>query len=517
MPKEAVNNMKEIEVKALYSSISFENIDSTVIYKHLALHNEYSFLFENLKYNNKTFSMIGIIPEKIIQYGNSTNDNLEITVKESEKKETKIAEIDYLSFLKTELEKINFQYIEGIPPFFCSLFGYFGYEMSYLWEELLNKNINSFSQNVELPLSILCLPKISLIINHEDKILHIFNCLYFDTEETADEIEESVSIAQSEIDELKEHIIEILKIRDSKDNTSNNQSNLKRQYTPLNITYHTKKNDFLEQVIKTIEEINSSSAFQIVLSQKFSTHVQSHPFEIYDVLRAINPSPYMFYFNFPEAKILGCSPEMLVKVEGDKVITRPLAGTRTRGQKAEEDAYLEQELLNDEKEKAEHVMLVDLARNDLGKVCKRGSVKVTKLFGIEKYSHVMHIYSQVEGTRRENVGPLEILKSVFPAGTVSGAPKIKAMEIIKNLEDKPREVYAGTIGYVTPNGDLDSAIAIRTILYKDSEAFIQSGAGIVSYSIPKKEYDETLNKAKAMFKAIEIAEHQRKEVQQLIK
>ncbi|HQD63467.1 MAG TPA: anthranilate synthase component I family protein [Defluviitoga sp.] len=509
--------MKEIEVKALYSSIPFENIDSTVIYKHLALHNEYSFLFENLKYNNKTFSMIGIIPEKIIQYGNSTNDNLEITVKESEKKETKIAEIDYLSFLKTELEKINFQYIEGIPPFFCSLFGYFGYEMSYLWEELLYKNTNSFSQNAELPLSILCLPKVSLIIDHEDKMLHIFNCLYFDNEETADEIEESVSIAQSEIDNLKENIIEILKIQDSKDTTSDEQSYSKRQYPPLNITYHTKKEDFLEQVKKAIEQINSSGAFQIVLSQKFSTHIESNPFEIYEVLRAINPSPYMFYLNFPEAKILGCSPEMLVKVERGEVISRPLAGTRTRGQKAEEDTDLEQELLNDEKEKAEHVMLVDLTRNDLGKVCKRGSVKVTQLFGIEKYSHVMHIYSQVEGVKREDVGLLEILKSVFPAGTVSGAPKIKAIELIEILEAEPREVYAGSIGYITPDGDLDAAIAIRTIVCKGSEAFIQSGAGIVSYSIPEKEYEETLNKAKAMFKAIEIAEYQKTDVQNLIK
>ena len=512
-----MNNMKTIEVKVLSCSLPFENINSPVIYKKTAFNNDYSFLFENLKYNGKTFSMIGIIPEKIIQYIKTSEDNMVITLKEREKKAEKILEQDYLTFLEKELGKINFQHIEGIPPFFCSFFGYFGYEMSYLWEELLYKNTNSFSQNAELPLSILCLPKVSLIIDHEDKMLHIFNCLYFDNEETADEIEESVSIAQSEIDELKEHIIEILKIRDSKDSISNNQSNLKKQYTPLNITYHTKKNDFLEQVIKTIEEINSSSAFQIVLSQKFSTHVESHPFEIYEILRTINPSPYMFYLNFPEAKILGCSPEMLVKVEGDKIISRPLAGTRTRGQKAEEDTYLEQELLNDEKEKAEHVMLVDLARNDLGKVCKRGSVKVTKLFGIEKYSHVMHIYSQVEGIKRGDVGPLGILKSVFPAGTVSGAPKIQDMEIINYLESKPREVYAGSIGYVAPNGDLDAAIAIRTIVYKNSEAFIQAGAGIVSYSIPENEYEETLNKAKAMFKAIEIAEHQRKEVQQLTK
>ncbi|HPZ29781.1 MAG TPA: anthranilate synthase component I family protein, partial [Defluviitoga sp.] len=341
--------------------------------------------------------------------------------------------------------------------------------------------------------------------------------LYFDNEETADEIEESVSIAQSEIDNLKENIIEILKIQDSKDTTSDEQSYSKRQYPPLNITYHTKKEDFLEQVKKAIEQINSSGAFQIVLSQKFSTHIESNPFEIYEVLRAINPSPYMFYLNFPEAKILGCSPEMLVKVERGEVISRPLAGTRTRGQKAEEDTDLEQELLNDEKEKAEHVMLVDLTRNDLGKVCKRGSVKVTQLFGIEKYSHVMHIYSQVEGVKREDVGLLEILKSVFPAGTVSGAPKIKAIELIEILEAEPREVYAGSIGYITPDGDLDAAIAIRTIVCKGSEAFIQSGAGIVSYSIPEKEYEETLNKAKAMFKAIEIAEYQKTDVQNLIK
>ncbi|HOP24563.1 MAG TPA: anthranilate synthase component I family protein [Defluviitoga sp.] len=509
--------MKKIKVKTLSCSLPFESINSTVIYRNIALKNDYSFLFENLKYNGKTFSVIGVIPEKIIRYGKNNKDSLVITLKEGEEKEIEIVEADYLSFLEKELDKICFQSIKEIPPFFCSFFGYFGYEMIYLWEGLLYKQTDKFLQNNDLPLSILCCPKMSLIMNHEDKMLHIFNCLYFDNEETADEIEESVSIAQSEIDNLKENIIEILKIQDSKDTTSDEQSYSKRQYPPLNITYHTKKEDFLEQVKKAIEQINSSGAFQIVLSQKFSTHIESNPFEIYEVLRAINPSPYMFYLNFPEAKILGCSPEMLVKVERGEVISRPLAGTRTRGQKAEEDTDLEQELLNDEKEKAEHVMLVDLTRNDLGKVCKRGSVKVTQLFGIEKYSHVMHIYSQVEGVKREDVGLLEILKSVFPAGTVSGAPKIKAIELIEILEAEPREVYAGSIGYITPDGDLDAAIAIRTIVCKGSEAFIQSGAGIVSYSIPEKEYEETLNKAKAMFKAIEIAEYQKTDVQNLIK
>lgn len=517
MPKEATKNMKTMKVQVLSCSLPFKNIDSTVIYKKTALNNDHSFLFENLKYNGKTFSMIGVIPEKIIRYGKNNKDSLVITLKEGKKKVEEILEQDYLTFLEKELDKINFQDINGIPPFFCSFFGYFAYEMSYLWEELLYKNTDKFLQKSDLPLSVLCLPKVSLIIDHEDKLLHIFNCIYINNEETEEEIEESVSIAQSEIDNLKENITNILKMQDFKDTSSKRELYLKKQYLPLNITYHTKKDDFLEQVKTVIEQINSSGAFQIVLSQKFSTHVESLPFEIYEVLRTINPSPYMFYLNFPESKILGCSPEMLVKVEGDKIISRPLAGTRTRGQKAEDDTHLEEELLNDEKEKAEHVMLVDLARNDLGKVCKRGSVKVTKLFGIEKYSHVMHIYSQVEGIKSEDVGPLEILKSVFPAGTVSGAPKIQAMEIINYLENKPREVYAGSIGYVAPNGDLDAAIAIRTIIYKHSEVFIQAGAGIVSYSIPENEYEETLNKAKAMFKAIEIAEHQRKEVQQLTK
>ncbi|HEV3100982.1 MAG TPA: chorismate-binding protein [Candidatus Dormibacteraeota bacterium] len=255
------------------------------------------------------------------------------------------------------------------------------------------------------------------------------------------------------------------------------------------------------------EHILAGDAFQVVVSQRFRKHLAASPFDVYRCLRAINPSPYMFFLSLGGNRhVVGTSPEKLVQVEGKKVETRPLAGTRRRGADPTEDARLEKELLSDLKERAEHVMLVDLGRNDVGRVARPGTVSVDRLMEVERYSHVMHISSTVTGELKDGYTSLDALRAAFPAGTVSGAPKIRAMEIIADLEPDQRGVYAGALGYVSFGGNLDMAITLRTIVIADGTAYVQAGAGVVADSRPEREFEETLEKAGAMFKAIEMAE-----------
>jgi len=255
------------------------------------------------------------------------------------------------------------------------------------------------------------------------------------------------------------------------------------------------------------EHILAGDAFQIVISQRFRKPLEASPFDVYRCLRAINPSPYMFFLCLGgDRHVVGTSPEKLVQVEGRRVETRPLAGTRRRGADPAEDERLERELLSDLKERAEHVMLVDLGRNDVGRVARPGTVSVDRLMEIERYSHVMHISSTVSGQLRDGCTSLDALRAAFPAGTVSGAPKIRAMEVIAELEPDQRGVYAGSLGYVSFGGNLDMAITLRTVVVADGVAYVQAGAGVVADSRPEREFDETLEKAGAMFKAIEMAE-----------
>jgi anthranilate synthase component 1 len=257
-------------------------------------------------------------------------------------------------------------------------------------------------------------------------------------------------------------------------------------------------------VEKAKEHIKAGDIFQIVLSQKFSIANDLPPFKIYRALRSVNPSPYSFYLNFPEIRIIGSSPEVLVRVRDQRVMTRPLAGTSRRGKDSKEDQELKMDLLNDEKEKAEHTMLLDLGRNDLSRIAAPGSVEVTELMEVEFYSKVMHIVSQVEADLKQGLDSLDVLKAVFPAGTVSGAPKIKAIELIDGLEKEARGVYAGTVAYLSFNGNLDSCITIRTFSLVEGRLNLQVGAGIVADSDPIKEYQETLNKGRALFEALEV-------------
>ncbi len=269
------------------------------------------------------------------------------------------------------------------------------------------------------------------------------------------------------------------------------------------------RSTFEAAVVRAKEYIHAGDIFQVVLSQRFSTPLACAPFNIYRAVRHINPSPYLFYLHIGDTTLVGSSPEILVRRNGDEAVVRPIAGTRPRGKTAGEDAALEAELLADAKERAEHVMLVDLGRNDLGRVCRFGTVRMTESMTIERYSHVMHIVSQVEGELRNDVDTIDLLAATFPAGTVSGAPKVRAMEIIHELEPVARGPYAGTVGYIGYGGRrMDTAIAIRTAVIHGGQVHIQAGAGIVADSVPEREHQECVNKAMAMFRAVALAEAQ---------
>ena len=278
--------------------------------------------------------------------------------------------------------------------------------------------------------------------------------------------------------------------------------NFHKSNNKFKIKSNISKNKFKQIVIKAKDYIKKGDIFQVVLSQRFESQIDKPPLEIYNTLRSLNPSPFMFYFNYEDFQILGSSPEILVRLLNNEVTIRPIAGTRPRGINKKQDKKLTSELLKDPKELAEHLMLLDLGRNDVGKVSKINSVKVTERFKVEKYSHVMHIVSNVKGKLRKNFSLFETFLSGFPAGTVSGAPKIRAMEIIDELENSKRKLYAGGIGYFTANQDFDTCIALRTALIKNKKIYVQAGAGIVADSNPNNEYNETVNKAKALLKAI---------------
>lgn len=270
----------------------------------------------------------------------------------------------------------------------------------------------------------------------------------------------------------------------------------------INFVSNTTKRQYMDMVEKSKKYIYEGDIFQVVPSQRITAEIEEKPFQLYRKLRSINPSPYLFYFNFGDYQVAGSSPEMLVEVRGDSVYTCPIAGSRKRGKNEAEDLELAKDLLNDPKEKAEHVMLVDLARNDMGRVSEIGSVKVTDFMTVKNYSHIMHITSLVEGKKKANINSFDILSTFLPAGTLSGAPKIRAIEIIEELEFEKRGLYGGAVGYFGLDGDMDFCIAIRTMIIKDNKVYLQAGAGIVADSDAESEYNESMNKMKALIKAI---------------
>jgi len=446
----------------------------------------YSYLFESVEGGEKwgRYSIIGLPAKKIISV---TGEIIKIT--ENSKLIDKYNTNDPLK----EIEKIQQSYkvaqIEGMPRFSGGLVGYFGYETIRYIEPKLNKN------NKEDPIGS---PDILLMVSDEVVVFDNLSGKLFIIVHADPKKNDAYSNALQRLDDISEML------RDNQNNKS--QSDNSRDVNENDfVSGFTQKN--YEKAVDTIKNyIVNGDAMQVVLSQRLSIPFQSQPINLYRALRSLNPSPYMYFLDLEDFQIVGSSPEILVRLEDNIVTVRPIAGTRPRGETKSEDLALEKDLLQDPKELAEHLMLIDLGRNDLGRVANMGSVNLTDKMIIERYSHVMHIVSNVTGELKKGMNAMDVLRSTFPAGTVSGAPKIRAMEIIDELEPVKRGVYSGAVGYISWNGNMDTAIAIRTAVIKDKTLHIQVGAGIVADSIPKNEWNETMNKGRAIFQAVSLAE-----------
>ena len=378
--------------------------------------------------------------------------------------------------------------LEGLPPFTGGAVGFFGYDLVRTVEPLGAPGPDPLG----LPDMALMLSDALVIFDNLKHTVTILANVY-----TGEDPRGAYAQARATIEEVRARLDGPLP-----------RMAPRPPHAPAEPRSNMTRERFEEVVARIVEYIHAGDAFQVVPSQRWSTPVDVSAFSIYRGLRAINPSPYMYYLDFGDFQVAGASPEPLITVHGREVTTRPIAGTRPRGADAAEDARLEAELLADEKERAEHVMLVDLGRNDLGRVCEYGSVRVETLMAVEHYSHVMHIVSAVSGRLREGVGAMDALRATLPAGTLSGAPKVRAMQIIDELEPVKRGGYGGAIGYLSYNGELDTAIHIRTVVVKDGVAHLQAGGGTVADAQPANEYRESVSKAQAVLRAIELAGQQ---------
>lgn len=391
---------------------------------------------------------------------------------------------DILSYLSQRFPVVAIKNTKDLPRFIGGIVGYFSYDIVRQWEKIPNLTLDP----VKFPLAEFQVVDFLVVFDHLKRRISVIFLVPEDEKESP-EVKEKIEERINEIKELFEKPVS--KIKKGKINSE--------------IEYMVSQKEYEKNVEKAIEYIRAGEIFQVVYSQRFYMKYGEDPYLLYRALRFVNPSPYMFYLKFKDRYLIGSSPEALVKVEEGKAEIRPIAGTRRRGKDEEEDLKLEQELVSDEKERAEHTMLLDLARNDLGRIAQIGTVVVEDVMRVEKYSHVMHLVSTVSCKVKDGIHPLEVLRASFPAGTVSGAPKVRAMEIIEELEKFKRGPYAGGVGYFSLNGNLDTCITIRTYFLKGNDLYIQTGAGIVYDSIPKKEYKECINKAKALFEAIKIA------------
>ena len=439
-----------------------------------------SFVFESVEKGKikGRYTIFGKNPDKIWEFNNDNSFLINGKKKIKLKKKPAI-------LIEEIIENFKFKIPEGLPPISSLISGYFSYDSI----RYIEKIPNNCKDDLKVPDVRLLRPRTLIIYdNLKKKIFYIFN-IFFD---------EKISNYQKKYFEIETELSRLVIQTFSKNFDNLNKFKSKK----IKIKSNTSKNRFLEMVNKAKNYIKIGDIFQVVLSQRFEAELTKKPLEIYKKLRLTNPSPFMFYFNFPDFQIIGASPEILVRLRDNKITVRPIAGTRPRGKTITQDKFYERDLLKDKKELSEHLMLLDLGRNDAGKVSKINSVKVTESFIIEKYSHVMHIVSNVVGKYNKKFSKFKSLLAGFPAGTVSGAPKIRAMEIIDELEKTKRKVYAGGIGYFSSNGEFDTCIALRTAVAKKNKFYVQAGAGIVADSKPINEYKETVNKAKALINAL---------------
>jgi len=440
-----------------------------------------SFIFESVEKGviKGRYTIFGKNPDKIWEFNNNN------CYKYDEKKNKIKINGKPKNIIEKIIEEFKFKIPKSLPPISSILSGYFSYDIIRYVEKIPD----SCKDDLKIPDSRIIRPR-TLIIhdNLKKKIYFIINCF----------ADEKIRDYSKKYLKIKNEIKYLIFLANYK---SNIQS--KKKLTKISIKSNISKKKFLSNVNIAKKYIKIGDIFQVVLSQRFEAKLTKSPLEIYKKLRIKNPSPFMYFFNFDDFQIIGASPEILVRLRDGTITLRPIAGTRPRGKNKKEDLFYEKDLLKDKKELAEHLMLLDLGRNDTGKVSKINSVKVTEQFKIERYSHVMHIVSNVIGKFNNKFTNFDTLLSGFPAGTVSGAPKIRSMEIIDELENTKRKVYAGGIGYFSANGDFDTCIALRTAVSKNNKFYVQAGAGIVADSKPINEYYETVNKAKALLKAIE--------------
>ena len=442
----------------------------------------YSYLFESVQGGEKwgRYSIIGLPCRKIIRVS-----GYDISILEDGKVVETLSVEDPLAWIEDFQASYKVPEIEGLPKFNGGLVGYFGYDTIRYIEPRL-KNCPNEDQ--------LGLPDILLMLSDE-LVVHdnLSGKLYIIVHAEAD----GFTAAETRLDDLT-HLLDSQIAHPAKSKAV--------KVDEADFISGFSEDGYKDAVLKAKEYIKEGDAMQIVLSQRLSIPFSARPLDLYRSLRSLNPSPYMFYLDLGDFHVAGSSPEILTRLEDGEVTVRPIAGTRPRGKTEQEDQAFEVELLADPKELAEHLMLIDLGRNDVGRIAKTGSVKLTENMLIERYSHVMHIVSNVVGQLKDNLSAMDVLRATFPAGTVSGAPKIRAMEIIDELEPVKRGVYAGAVGYLSWHGNMDTAIAIRTAVIKDKVLHIQAGAGIVYDSVPQNEWDETMNKGRAVFRAVAMAE-----------
>jgi anthranilate synthase component I len=456
----------------VYKSVIADFLTPVSAFLKLEKNRSHAFLLESIEGGERIarYSFLGGDPFLVKRYRNGQPAN-------------------FMQDLRATMERFHSVELPNLPPFTGGAVGYFGYDMVRTIEEIPNTGVDDLGADD----AVLMFYKTILAFDHLRHQIHIISNVIID------DGQEPIDVQYRKAVEEIQRIEALLRAPSEVPPVTRNERD-------VTVRSNFDKNDYLAAVAKAKEYIAAGDIFQVVLAQRFEVDLPTPPFEIYRALRIVNPSPYMYYLKMPETTIVGSSPEMLVRVRGNEIEYRPIAGTLPRGSNQVEDEANAERLRNDEKERAEHIMLVDLGRNDLGRVSQYGSVKVEELMIIERYSHVMHLVSSLHGELRNNVDRWDSLMACFPAGTVSGAPKVRAMEIIDELEPTKRGVYAGAVMYVDFSNNLDSCIAIRTLVVRGNKGYIQAGGGIVADSVPENEYMETVNKSRALIRAINLAQ-----------
>ena len=459
------------------------------VYKKLA-NKPFSYLFESVEGGDKwaRYSLIGLPSSRVIKiYQNK------IQISKDGKIEEEIVSPDPLKFLEDYQDNIKVKLNDNLPKFIGGLVGYFGYDcIRYIETKLANPKL---PDPLGTPDALFMISEEVAVFDNLNNKLHLI--ILSESESEAD-----ISKAQERLKVLSDELLNPL--------TNETFRKIGEPATEDDFVSGFGEKEFKETVEQVKEYIKAGDVMQVVCSQRMSVPFTANPIELYRSIRHLNPSPYLYYLNLEEFHIVGSSPEILARLEDGEVTVRPIAGTRRRGKDKEDDLAMEKDMVNDPKEIAEHLMLIDLGRNDVGRIAEPGTVKVTQKFGIERYSHVMHMVSNIRANLKEGLNAMDVFRATFPAGTLSGAPKIRAMEIIDEFEPVKRGIYGGAVGYFSWQGNMDMAIAIRTAIIKDEVLYIQAGGGFVADSDPELEWKESLNKGRAIFKAVEMVQHKLK-------